>query len=59
MEEENDEMRQFQQDGEIVKRNKHRLEEEVQVYKDHIAELDEELAKYKMEQIELLAKLQE
>lgn len=42
-----------------MKRNKLRLEEEVQVYKEHIDELDEELAKYQNEQIELLAKIQE
>jgi hypothetical protein len=39
MEEENEEMRQFQTDGEIVKRNKARLVEEVEAYKDSIEEL--------------------
>lgn len=59
MEEENAEMEQFQQDGEVVKRNKVRLLQEVEAYKDNIEELDEQMKLYQEMKFDLLAKIQE
>lgn len=59
MEEENEEMRQFQKDGEIVKRNKARLQDECEAYRDEIANLEEEMKKLQEEKFDLLAKISE